>query len=324
MKYIISIVIFMVPVSILFGQNYEEEFPEIVIDSINCGNIYKDGENIGMGTSDTFGYKMAVIEGLISEGIKLDYVVNWPDYVFGDNYLLRPLEDLESYIEEFNHLPGMPTAEEVSKKGYSISDMDKLKLVKIEELTLYVIQLDKEISKMKKELVIKKNQEIKSKVTGGIAESYKEKTFHQRNNRQSKELIISKIKLENSNQDSFANVYCNGKNVGIGSRERENSKLTVAGGIMVDKLKVSSIQNWPDYVFNGEFKILDLDSLAKFIKKEKHLPGIPKARIIEENGYSPEEMDSILLEKIEVLSLYIINQKKKIKQLKTLKLQSDE
>ena len=81
----------------------------------------------------------------------------WPDYVFDDGYNLLPLNELEQSIKNNKHLPGIPSAEEVSKNGLIISEMQAKLLQKIEELTLYVIDLKKENDTMKKEIECLKN-----------------------------------------------------------------------------------------------------------------------------------------------------------------------
>jgi hypothetical protein len=67
----------------------------------------------------------------------------WADYVFKDNYQLMPLEEVEKYIKENEKLPNIPTAEEIHKEGLPVGEMQKKQMEKIEELTLYVIDLDK-------------------------------------------------------------------------------------------------------------------------------------------------------------------------------------
>ena len=75
----------------------------------------------------------------------------WADYVFDDNYSLLPLDQLEQSIRANKHLPGIPTTAEVKENGVAIGDMQAKMLKKIEELTLYVIELKKEINTLKKE-----------------------------------------------------------------------------------------------------------------------------------------------------------------------------
>lgn len=76
----------------------------------------------------------------------------WSDYVFADDYKLRPLEEVEKFIEENKHLPDVPSAEEVVREGLDLGAMDATLLRKVEELTLYVLKQQKEIDELKKEL----------------------------------------------------------------------------------------------------------------------------------------------------------------------------
>ncbi|MFT5280430.1 MAG: hypothetical protein ACI9P8_002071, partial [Bacteroidia bacterium] len=71
----------------------------------------------------------------------------WADYVFQDNYELRSLNDVESFIKENGHLPDVPSADDISKQGQDLAKMDAILLRKIEELTLYVIELEKRLCK---------------------------------------------------------------------------------------------------------------------------------------------------------------------------------
>ena len=68
----------------------------------------------------------------------------WPDYVFDDGYELLSLSALAQYVEHHKHLPEVPTAEEVEQNGVSLGEMNSILLKKMEELTLYVLELKKE------------------------------------------------------------------------------------------------------------------------------------------------------------------------------------
>jgi len=72
----------------------------------------------------------------------------WADYVFDDNYKLMSLSEVESYIKENNHLPNIPTQKEIEEEGLSLGEMQRLQMEKIEELTLYTIEQDKEINQL--------------------------------------------------------------------------------------------------------------------------------------------------------------------------------
>ncbi|MEO8147779.1 MAG: hypothetical protein ABI723_09095 [Bacteroidia bacterium] len=88
-------------------------------------------------------------------------------------------------------------------------------------------------------------------------------------------------------------------------------KLSVNGKIICEELKVELHANWPDYVFEKEHKLMPLDQLEEQIAKDKHLPGIPSACEIEDNGgLQVGEMQTKMMEKIEELTLYVIQLKK--------------
>ena len=87
-------------------------------------------------------------------------------------------------------------------------------------------------------------------------------------------------------------------------------KLSVGGGAIVEKVKVSLAGQWPDYVFNEGHSLPQLDSLQKFVKVYRHLPGIPSALEISHDGQDLGLIQKKLLEKIEELTLYVIDLKK--------------
>jgi len=75
----------------------------------------------------------------------------WPDYVFGEDYKLMSLDETEKFINENGHLPGVPSAQEVEEEGLSLGEMNARLMQKVEELTLHVIELQKQIEELKKE-----------------------------------------------------------------------------------------------------------------------------------------------------------------------------
>lgn len=99
--------------------------------------------------SPATGYKVSIDGKVICEEMRVQLNAAWPDYVFAKNYRLKSLGELEYFISQNNHLPNMPSAKEVEKSGFDVGDMNKRLLEKVEELTLYVIQLKKEIDALK-------------------------------------------------------------------------------------------------------------------------------------------------------------------------------
>ena len=98
--------------------------------------------------------------------------------------------------------------------------------------------------------------------------------------------------------------------VGIGG-ESTSANLTVHGNIVAKEIKVvSSIVS--DFVFEEDYKLMSLDELEKFLKENKHLPGIPSMYESKEKGQNLGEMDDLLLRKIEELHLYVMQLKKEI------------
>lgn len=83
--------------------------------------------------------------------IKVDEA-NWADYVFNTNYKLLPLTELENFILKNKHLPNIPTAEEIKTEGLDLSEMQRLQMEKIEELTIYTIEQDKKIRALEDQL----------------------------------------------------------------------------------------------------------------------------------------------------------------------------
>ncbi|HEY6170736.1 MAG TPA: hypothetical protein VIX80_00625 [Candidatus Kapabacteria bacterium] len=90
-------------------------------------------------------YMLAVKGSVLASELVIDArATTWADFVFSPDYYLPPIDELEIEIRSIGHLPGIPTSEEVEKNGIAIGDMQGKFLQKIEELTLYVIHLNKE------------------------------------------------------------------------------------------------------------------------------------------------------------------------------------
>jgi hypothetical protein len=103
--------------------------------------------NVGIGTNDPKGYKLAVAGKMVTEEIVIKLQTNWPDYVFETDYKMPSLIELEIYIKANKHLPDVPSATQLSKEGLVVGEMNAVLLKKIEELTLYLIDLEKKNAK---------------------------------------------------------------------------------------------------------------------------------------------------------------------------------
>jgi hypothetical protein len=120
--------------------------------------IISDG-SLAIGTTDPRGFKLAVNGSAIAESMTVQLHANWPDYVFKPSYVLPTLTQVKTYIDKNQHLPEMPSQQEIAEKGLNLGEMNKLLVKKVEELTLYLIEKDKqdqikqqEIEQLKKQL----------------------------------------------------------------------------------------------------------------------------------------------------------------------------
>jgi len=124
--------------------------------NLNASDIYYEGRvTIGMPhqtanlpQSSADNYTLFVGAGILTEHcrVALQTSASWSDYVFNKDYKLKSVSDLKEYVNKNHHLPGVPSAEEVAKNGIDVAQMDAKLLEKIEELTLYIIQMKNEIN----------------------------------------------------------------------------------------------------------------------------------------------------------------------------------
>ena len=122
----------------------------------------------------------------------------------------------------------------------------------------------------------------------------------------------SRFGVEQVALNTEGNNYINGGNLGIGTTNPD-MKLTVNGNIHAKEVKIDLNIPAPDYVFKKNYDLRTIEELEDFIEKNSHLPEIPSAKEFEQNGVMQAEMDMNLLKKIEELTLYTIQQEKKIK-----------
>ncbi len=102
-------------------------------------------------------------------------------------------------------------------------------------------------------------------------------------------------------------------NMGIGVDDPDE-KLEVDGKIICEEIKVETVG--ADYVFDNDYKLKNLNHLEKYIKENKHLPDVPSAKTMQNEGVELGKMNTTLLKKIEELTLYVIDQNKEIEKLK--------
>lgn len=108
-----------------------------------------NNDNVGIGTQ-TPAYKLSVAGTVGAKKVKVT-LDGWADFVFHPDYKLPALGELERFVKEHGHLPGIPTEAEVKENGVDLGEMNVKLLQKVEELTLYMIELKKEMEAMKAE-----------------------------------------------------------------------------------------------------------------------------------------------------------------------------
>ncbi len=124
------------------GENWGGYFPT---------KTYTGELRVG-GTKGTAGFVACINGKLIATEVRVQPTASWPDYVFSKDYKLMSLEELESKINADKHLPNIPAATDVKENGIMLGEMQTKAMEKIEELTLYMIELSKQNKELKKEI----------------------------------------------------------------------------------------------------------------------------------------------------------------------------
>lgn len=135
--------------------NYEMRSGVANAEFKNTGNIlFNNTGAIGIGTGAVAipaGVKLAINGKLNAKEVEVT-LSGWSDFVFDEDYKLKPLNEVERFIKENKHLPDVPSAKEVMQNGTNLGEMDAILLQKIEELTLYVIDLKNENDILKQKI----------------------------------------------------------------------------------------------------------------------------------------------------------------------------
>ncbi len=303
------------------------------------------GNSVVIGEKRGLGGVLSVGGVTYAEEARTKLQSQWPDYVFKKNYKLLPLNDLKKFISANKHLPDLLPAHTMQEKAeINVSELSGVLLKKVEELTRYIFQIDN-TQKSNRELIasIENSNEVEyrgMKVDPEI--STPDLSIQQElvvNNRKviSSDDLISSVASndvilkgrfftdekyltnyfgfpENDNivftmnRRDIMKIHSNG-NVAIGWTDynKNGVLLSVSGKIQAERLGIKLVKPWPDYVFEPDYSLLSLSELEKFITKNKHLPGVKPAKEIETSQkVNIEELQIALLEKIEELTLYII------------------
>jgi hypothetical protein len=132
-------------------------------------------------------------------------------------------------------------------------------------------------------------------------------------------LIQGKVGIGGNSTTGFGSFPTTAGNVNVSAYQ-----LFVRGGILTEEIRVSVNSTWADYVFNKDYQLKSLAEVEQFIKENGHLPNVPSAKTVKEDGIELGEMAKIQQEKIEELTLYIIQQNKEIEALKAKANEIDE
>ncbi len=120
-----------------------------------------------------------------------------------------------------------------------------------------------------------------------------------------------------SNDTTNNTIYgdLNGRRIAIGTDSFPSDssyRLAVEGKVIAREFKATQTPAWPDYVFLDSYPLRSIESVHRFVQKNNHLPEVPSAKEVSENGIELSEMTAILLKKVEELTLYVIQQQSQI------------
>lgn len=120
--------------------------------STNTFEVYADGRTKIGGVKPAVGYMLSVGGKIMAEEVVVQLQSSWPDYVFSKDYKLTPLTNVAEYISKHHHLQNIPSAKEIETNGVTLGNVVSKQMEKIEELTLYLIEQQKQIEELKKQV----------------------------------------------------------------------------------------------------------------------------------------------------------------------------
>jgi hypothetical protein len=261
----------------------------------------------------------------------------FPDYVFKEDYPLMPLKQLKKYIDTNGHLPNIPSAEVVDNDGIGLGDLSHKQMEKIEELTLYILQLDERIQKLEKKNNIELNSP-KSPSTNSINQKVKIGTTSS-TSKVSSNISSHNTKTSNSNaleafnfppvtdwQLNGSDIFYDAGAVSVNTSSTSKAFSIVENGTTQFQINGDgkayarevevTLNAFPDYVFEKEYPLMSLGQLKKYIEENKHLPNIPSAEVIDNKGIGLGDLSIKKMEKIEELTLYLLQLDERMEKLK--------
>jgi hypothetical protein len=138
------------------GLSGDNSMSRILAADVNGNLFFRDASTLAL--NENINSDLAVNGRISAQKMLITQTGRWPDYVFSKDYKLPGLNEVEKFIKQNSHLPGIPSAVEVEKKGIDVAANQEALLKKIEELTLYVIELNKTVQQQQKEILELKNK----------------------------------------------------------------------------------------------------------------------------------------------------------------------
>jgi hypothetical protein len=136
------------------AEFFQQPNGDILINANDAKNVItiKPDGNVAIGSYNPGSFKLAVSGKIWSQEVNVAMNIPGPDYVFEKDYNLLPLSELETYINKNKHLPEVPSAKEMEANGLNLREMNLILLKKVEELTLHLIEMKKEVTRQQQEI----------------------------------------------------------------------------------------------------------------------------------------------------------------------------